>query len=245
MRDLFPVDLFPTTTTTSNSTAAAGTGTNTNSNLTRSPSQGLDSYADAVKRGRERGDLPHPDEVKIKQGKPSPPSYHGEVDMTRSPSGFGNESFEITLGTISSRLKRRKGAASRAKRMSTLTSVMESPPPRLAKTPRVSWTAQIEGEAADDYEDEDDDGAFYSSSVSAVTSPMASVISSLSTPSTSSAFLDDDLGSMPNSPWSSIRKRVGVQVPRQHRLNLANYSSILALLIAMVWVLSAFVYSCW
>jgi hypothetical protein len=51
---------------------------------------------------------------------------------------------------------------------------------------------------------------------------------------------------MPNSPWSSIRKRVGVKVPRQQRpLSLANYSSLLAFLIAVVWVFSAFVYSCW
>lgn len=82
-------------------------------------------------------------------------------------------------------------------------------------------------------------------STSVATSPTSSLKSSVSS-SSSTVIHDDDLASMPNSPWSSIRKRVGVTVPRQERpLNLASISSMLAFVIALGWVVTVFAYSCW
>ena len=164
--------------------------------------------------------------------------------MTRTPSGFGNESFEIKFGTLASRLRNRPASASAsAKRLSTLSSVSETSAgytaTATAKTPRISKAKSGIGGA-------DDDDALYSPSTSAATSPTASVTSTSSLSTSSSAFLDNDLASMPNSPWSSIRKRVGVTVPRQGSpLSLASYSSLLAFAIALGWVVSVFVYSCW
>lgn len=257
LRDLIPTELFPQSSspspspTSTRSTSASGSrrqqqqsSFNANATATtttasaRSPSTQSLRRAAAVKR--ENGNRNRNEgKVNVKSS-PSSSSYLGEIDMTRTPSGFGNESFEIKFGTLASRLRNRPASASAsAKRLSTLSSVSETSAGYTAKTPRLSKAKSGVGGA-------DDDDALYSPSTSAATSPTASVTSTSSLSTSSSAFLDNDLASMPNSPWSSIRKRVGVTVPRQGSpLSLASYSSLLAFAIALGWVVSVFVYSCW
>ena len=255
LRDLIPTELFPQSSspspspTSTRSTSASGsrrqqqqssfnaTATTTTASA-RSPSTQSLRRAAAVKR--ENGNRNRNEgKVNVKSS-PSSSSYLGEIDMTRTPSGFGNESFEIKFGTLASRLRNTPTTATAStKRMPTLSSVSETSAGYTAKTPRLSKAKSGVGGA-------DDDDALYSPSTSAATSPTASVTSTSSLSTSSSAFLDNDLASMPNSPWSSIRKRVGVTVPRQGSpLSLASYSSLLAFAIALGWVVSVFVYSCW
>ena len=254
LRDLIPAELFPQSSspspspTSTRSTSGSrpqqssfnATATTTTATA-RSPSTQSLSRAAAVKRENDNRNRKE-GKVNVKSS-PTSSSYLGEIDMTRTPSGFGNESFEIKFGTLASRLRNRPASASAsAKRLSTLSSVSETSAGYYnytAKTPRISKAKSGIGGA-------DDDGALYSPSTSAATSPTASVTSTSSLSTSSSAFLDNDLASMPNSPWSSIRKRVGVTVPRQGSpLSLASYSSLLAFAIALGWVVSVFVYSCW
>ncbi len=237
LRDLIPLELFPPSQTSSTrtksgsvqqSTTATATATTAGANV-----EG-DSRA-AVVQHRDRNRVENEGKTKVKSS-PSSSSYLGEIDMTRTPSGFGNESFEINLGTLASRLKNRNRPPAPGKRLSTLSSVSEAPG-LVAKTPRIAKAKSVVGGADDE---------FHFPSASAATSPTVSVTSTSSLSASSSAFLDNDLVSMPNSPWSSIRKRVGVTVPRQESpLNLASYSSLLAFAIALGWVVTVFVYSCW
>lgn len=245
LRDLIPVELFPPSQTSSTRTksgsvqqstaTATATTAGANSKSTRSPSTQSLSRAAVVQR-RDRNRVENEGKTKVKSS-PSSSSYLGEIDMTRTPSGFGNESFEINLGTLASRLKNRNSPPAPGKRLSTLSSVSEAPG-LVAKTPRIAKAKSVGVGGADD--------EFHFPSASAATSPTVSVTSTSSLSASSSAFLDNDLVSMPNSPWSSIRKRVGVTVPRQESpLNLASYSSLLAFAIALGWVVTVFVYSCW
>lgn len=241
LRDLIPVELFPASATSSTGSKSGSvqqsTATATASTSGGSPSTQSLSQAAVVKRERgDRNRIENEGKNKLKSA-PSSSSYLGEIDMTRTPSGFGNESFEINLGTLASRLKNRPPAP--GKRLSALSSVSEASGV-VAKTPRIAKakTGGVGGA--------DDEFHFPSASAATATSPTVSVTSTSSLSTSSSAFLDNDLVSMPNSPWSSIRKRVGVTVPRQERpLNLASYSSLLAFAIALGWVVTVFVYSCW
>ena len=186
------------------------------------------------------------------------PKYTGDIDLTRVPTGRGNEAFEVTFGNFSDRLQ----------------SLMRNTNPWIA-TPSAAHA---------DANDEEDAAARLASASSSLSSlptnstiritnstPDTSLLTVSSTTSSTSphekamlvehpqpkfgasrsggggdVLLDADVVTMPNSPWSSTRKRVGIRIPRQATpLALASYSSTLALAIALGWVLAVFLYSCW
>ena len=190
------------------------------------------------------------------------PKYTGDIDLTRVPTGRGNEAFEVTFGNFSDRLQ----------------SLMRN---------TNTWISTTPSAAHADANDEEDAAARLASASSSLSSlptnstiritnstPDTSLLTVSSTTSSTSphekamlveqqqrpqpkfgasrsggggdVLLDADVVTMPNSPWSSTRKRVGIRIPRQATpLALASYSSTLALAIALGWVLAVFLYSCW